>query len=257
MQTAKTGQIVWHDLFTGDRDGSMAFYQKVAGWSYQVERAADFAWGGGERDFVLALSDGEAGAGLAETPAGLPGGWIPYAEVSDVDAAAALAERLGGETVRPPFEVPGVGRNALLRDPLGSLFGISLSRHGFPVPRRQFGPEVYLSNGADFPMAFYAGVCGWQLPAVQPPEQTALPIFGPSGDLVALHYTAEPLAGSRPGWVPNIKVTSPRSARDAAEALGAGWTEGFAVPNAEACEYFLIAPDGAPAALSRTGTGSP
>lgn len=257
MQTAKTGQIVWHDLFTSDRDGAMAFYQKVAGWSYQIERAADFAWGGGERDFVLALSDGEAGAGLAETPAGLSGGWIPYAEVSDVDAAAALAERLGGETVRPPFEVPGVGRNALLRDPLGALFGISLSRHGFPAPRRQFGPEVYLPHGAEFPADFYAGVCGWQLPAVQPPEQTALPICGPSGDLVALHYAAEPFAGSRPGWLPNIRVTSPRSARDAAEALGAAWTEGFAVPNAEACEYFLLAPDGAPAALSRGGAGSP
>ncbi|MGR3758586.1 VOC family protein [Roseobacteraceae bacterium NS-SX3] len=256
MNTAKTGQIVWHDLFTPDRARAMAFYRKVAGWSYQVERATDFAWGGGEKDFVLALSGREAGAGFAETPPGLTDGWIAYVEVSDVDAAVALAERQGGEAVRPPFEVPGVGRNALVRDPLGALFGVSLSRHGFPAPRRQFGPEVYLSNGADFPGSFYAGVCGWRVSPAQPPDQTAPAIRGPLGDLVAFHQTAESHAVSRPAWVPNIIVASLRSARDAAEALGARCLGAFEVPNAKACELFLCAPDKAPVALSHAQTGS-
>ena len=89
------------------------------------------------------------GAGIAETPEGLDDGWIAYVEVSDVDATAVRAAALGGEIVRPPFDVPGVGRNALLRDPLGALVGLSLSRHDFPVPKRQFGEELYLStNGA-------------------------------------------------------------------------------------------------------------
>ncbi|MDC0660794.1 VOC family protein, partial [Leisingera sp. SS27] len=151
MLASKTGRIVWHDLFTPDRTRAMDFYRQAAGWRYQTEQAADFAWGGGEKAFVLALLDGEAGAGFAETPPGLQDGWIPYAEVSDVDAAAAQAEDRGGDILRSPFEVPGVGRNALLRDPLGALLGISLSRHSFPAPARQFGPEIYLSNGAGFP----------------------------------------------------------------------------------------------------------
>lgn len=102
----------------------MAFYQQVAGWTYQIEHATDFAWGGGAKHFVLALSGDEAGAGFAETPPEQSNGWIAYVEVRDVDATAALSEKFGGNTIRQPFEVPGVGRNAPLRDPLGAVVGI-------------------------------------------------------------------------------------------------------------------------------------
>lgn len=135
MTADKIGRIVWHDLFSSDRQRSMAFYRRVAGWTYVTEHATDFAWGGGEKDFVLALLDGEAGAGFAETPNALPDGWTAYVEVADVDASITTAERLGGTIIRRPFEVPGVGRNALIRDPLGALIGLSLSRHDFPAPR--------------------------------------------------------------------------------------------------------------------------
>ena len=119
MTHSKAGQIVWHDLFTSDRKRSMDFYRHIADWTYQVERATDFAWGGGEKDFVLALLDDEAGAGFAETPPEHENGWIAYIEVPDVDAAVKHVDALGGEIVRKPFEVPGGGRNALVRDPLG------------------------------------------------------------------------------------------------------------------------------------------
>lgn len=39
MTQSKAGQIVWHDLFKSDRPCSMAFYQHVANWTYEVERA--------------------------------------------------------------------------------------------------------------------------------------------------------------------------------------------------------------------------
>lgn len=134
MSGDKSGQIVWHDLFSTDRQRSMIFYERVAGWSFAVEHATDFAWGGGEVDFVLAKLGDEAGAGFVETPNGMSDGWIAYVEVPDVDAATGRMERLGGEVVRPSFDVPGVGRNALARDPLGALIGISQSQHTFPTP---------------------------------------------------------------------------------------------------------------------------
>lgn len=155
--TDKIGRIIWHDLFTSDLKRAMDFYNTVAGWTYTVEHATDFAWGGGEKDFVLALLDDEAGAGITETPPELTDGWIAYVEVRDVDAAATLAEELGGSIIRAPFEVPGVGRNALLRDPLGAIFGISLSRHSFPAPQRQFGVEAYQGFGNPFPKDFMNG----------------------------------------------------------------------------------------------------
>ena len=110
MTQSKAGQIVWHDLFTSDRACSMAFYQHVANWTYEIERATDFAWGGGEKDFVLALSGDEAGAGLAETPPEQEDGWIAYIEVPDVDVAV---KRVGNARRRDrPGAVRGAGCRA-------------------------------------------------------------------------------------------------------------------------------------------------
>lgn len=220
MTDDKTGRIVWHDLFSSDRRGSMAFYERVAGWTYLIEHATDFAWGGGEKDFVLALVCDQAGAGFAETPPEMGNGWIAYVEVRDVDASAALAEELGGTIVRQPFEVPGVGRNALVRDPLGALIGISLSRHGFPVPERQFGAEVYLSDAA-FPEGFYAQLFDWRLASPQSEQHIAKAIAGPWGDDVAMRLAGMPPNGDRAVWLPSLKVANPEVGLRDAEVLGA------------------------------------
>ncbi|WP_299324419.1 VOC family protein [Parasphingopyxis sp.] len=248
MTTDKTGRIVWHDLFTSDRRRSMAFYERIAGWRYEIEHATDFAWGGGEKDFVLALSDNEAGAGFAETPPALPNGWIAYVEVADVDASAAAAKRLGGTIVRDPFEVPGVGRNALLRDPHGALIGISLSRHDFPVPERQFGVEVYLSAAPAFPMEFYAQLFGWEAGPLSDGEQDGRCIAGPSGEKVALYLPDEPPSGTQAIWIPSLKVTEPQAALDDAKTLGAT-VLGQGKPSDG--HAFLRAPDGAAICLPK------
>lgn len=241
----KTGRIVWHDLFTGDRERSMDFYQRVAGWRYETEHATDFAWGGGEKDFVLALLGNEAGAGFAETSPILPNGWIAYVEVPDVDAATTAAEKLGGTIVRDPFEVPGVGRNALLRDPLGALLGISLSRHDFPVPQRQFGVEIYLSNAPAFPMEFYAGLFDWKVGSSAAGEQLCHPITGPSAEDVAVHLEGKPPLGARAIWIPSLKAQEPGIAVTDAEELGAQSFRPIPTASAQRDYTFLRDPDGA------------
>ncbi|WP_430449671.1 VOC family protein [Rhodophyticola sp.] len=257
MTTSKTGQIVWHDLFTSNRERTIAFYESVAGWSYQFERATDFAWGGGEKDFVLALSGDEAGAGFAETPPSFENGWIAYVEVADVDAAVALAEKHGGAIVRQPFDVPGVGRNALVRDPLGALVGISLSRHDFPVPHQQFGPEVYLSEEAGFPEAFYAQVFGWRVPQSQKPEHRGIAIVGPLREPLAFHRPEIQYTGSQATWLPSINVSSPEKAWQTAEALGARSLAKNATGPSEKYGLILCDTDGAIFRLSEAQTGSP
>ena len=110
MVTAKLGRIVWHDLFTPDTEAAKEFYASIADWRFTVEHATDFAWGGGERDFILALSDDEAGAGFVGPPHGRFSGWVPYVEVADVDDAALRAKKLKGSVEKPTYEVPGVRR---------------------------------------------------------------------------------------------------------------------------------------------------
>lgn len=221
MNIDKAGRIIWHDLLTSDRQRSMSFYQHVAGWAYKTEHATDFAWGGGEKDFVLALAGDEAGAGFTETPPGMTNGWIAYVEVQDVDATVAIAERLGGAIVRRPFEVPGVGRNALLRDPLGALIGVSLSRHIYPVPQRQFGVEIYLSDTQQFPDAFYSELFNWRISSPPVEKQDGEMIAGPSGEDVAVFVLGKPPTDARAVWMPAIKVPHPATSLCTAEALGA------------------------------------
>lgn len=219
MGNGKTGRIVWHDLFTRDRPRSMDFYERLATWRYLTEHATDFTWGGGEKDFVLALSNEEVGAGFAETPTQHEDGWIAYVEVDDVDLRASLAEKLGGTIVRPPFDVPGVGRNCLLRDPLGALLGISISRHSYPVQRRQFGPERYLSHPSSFPEDFYSEMFGWITEGKGLASREAF-IALPSGYQVAV-APGESIQWDRPPcWAPSIVVTDPDASVRDVEMLG-------------------------------------
>ncbi len=245
MTVEKTGRIIWHDLLTGDRQRSMSFYQRVAGWTYQTEHATDFAWGGGEKDFVLALSEDEAGAGFAETPPEMTNGWIAYVEVLDVDATVALAEMLGGTIVRQPFEVPGVGRNALLRDPLGALIGVSISRHSYPVPQRQFGTEVYVSDTLSFPDEFYSELFDWNISPPPVGDQSGLLVTGPSGEDVAVVLPGKSPTDAQAVWVPAIKVAHPITSLNDASALGGeSFNELMAKP-AQQHGSFIRDPDGA------------
>ncbi|GGX49613.1 glyoxalase [Tateyamaria omphalii] len=253
MADDKCGQIVWHDLFSADRQSSMTFYERVAGWSFAIEHAADFAWGGGERDFVLAAAAGEAGAGMIESRGNMPVGWIAYVEVSDVDVATERAERLGGEVVRPPFDVPGVGRNALVRDPLGALIGISTSQHEFPVPKRQFGVESYLADADVFPQRFYAGVFDWSLRAGDRPTSGGVSILTRSGKSVACHRSGLRQSDSDAMWVPSIKVADLASAKQAAIELVASQLKIANMIQPGACHTLIRDADGAVFRISANG----
>jgi hypothetical protein len=252
MPNDKAGQIVWHDLFTSKRKRSIEFFQRVANWSFETEHATDYTWGGGEKDFVLALSGGEAGAGIAETPTGMPNGWIAYVEIPDVDEATARAFELGGSVVRPPFEVPGVGRNALLRDPCGALIGISLSRHEFPVPRQQFGPEIYVSETVGFPREFYAELFNWKVIRSSNPEFPHVIRNDRTGDQVALHLSDRVSTKRQAMWVPSIRGSDSASARRAAEALGAQAVARFDAPPHQRHGVLIRDPDNAYFCLSHT-----
>ncbi len=220
MANEKAGQIVWHDHFSTNRARSIEFYGQVASWTFVTEHATDFAWGGGEKDFVLAMSDGEAGAGFIEASKEVAEGWIPYVEVPDVDRSAALAEKLGGQVLKQPFSVPGVGRNSLLLDPQGARIGISQSLHGFPVPTRQFGQETYLSGSHEFPDQFYSELFDWAY-LKQNGNPTGFMRHRPTQQTVAVHIPTETLRNCNAIWAPALRVGNPDNARAAAEPLGA------------------------------------
>ena len=47
-----------------------------------------------------------------------------YRSLSDADATAAQASSAGGQVAVEPFDIPTVGRSAVLMDPQGAMFSV-------------------------------------------------------------------------------------------------------------------------------------
>jgi predicted enzyme related to lactoylglutathione lyase len=111
------GAFCWNELAAQDPVKAVAFYSQLG----FTEEKMDM---GGMTYHVL-NSDGKARAGVMKTPMpDAPQAWMPYVQVKDVDATVAKAQKLGAAVLAKPEDVPGVGRIAIFRDPLGGYTGL-------------------------------------------------------------------------------------------------------------------------------------
>jgi uncharacterized protein len=113
----KPGKFVWNELVTTSVPAAKKFYAGLLGWKTQP-------FGKGV-DYTLFKKGGDMVGGMMKCPKpGLPAHWIPYVFVDDVDATVKKASKLHGKVVVPPYDVPTVGRIAVLVDPQGAALGI-------------------------------------------------------------------------------------------------------------------------------------
>ena len=114
------GHFHWNELVT-DAERAMQFYQKTIGWTFEPMQMEDGA------TYWVAYADGEMAAGIFPTNRpdfeGVPEGWMPYLAVDDVDARVTSAVAAGAQLMRPIFDVPRVGRIAILTEPGGAGIG--------------------------------------------------------------------------------------------------------------------------------------
>ena len=120
MQT-QSGAFYWNELMTRDADQAKAFYGAVCGWSFQ-EMEVDGI------DYILAMVGEQPVGGIFAMSGpefeGVPEHWACYVAVDDADQAVAAATASGGQVIRPPFDVTGVGRIAILQDNGGAVIGV-------------------------------------------------------------------------------------------------------------------------------------
>ena len=111
-----TGTVVWSELMTTEVEKAKAFYEKTLGHTFEKF--------GGD-DYWIASANGKPVWGIMDMTGkpGGPSGWFTYMAVDDVDARVAAAEKEGALLCMPVFEVPTVGRIAILQDPTGALIG--------------------------------------------------------------------------------------------------------------------------------------
>ena len=118
---AEIGSVVWSELNTHDVARAKAHYAAVMGWSYTEAETPD-------GPYVMAMKgDAPVMVGifdLGDLVPDVPDHWITYVSVADVDAAAAATEADGGTVLRAPFDMPGTGRIAVLKDPGGGVYGV-------------------------------------------------------------------------------------------------------------------------------------
>ena len=113
----KHGAFSWMELMTIDVESAKEFYVKLFGWeteAYPME-GMDYT--------VIKINGDDAGGIMALPPEieGMPPMWGIYVTVDDVDSTARKVEELGGKIIRPPSDIPDVGRFCVLSDPQGGI----------------------------------------------------------------------------------------------------------------------------------------
>jgi len=113
----QVGKIGWIDMTVDDADGLRDFYKSVVGWETEAVSMGDYS------DYSMTLPEsGEAVSGICHargSNAELPGGWLIYITVADVEASAAACTANGGEVLVEPKSLAG-GRFCVIRDPSGA-----------------------------------------------------------------------------------------------------------------------------------------
>jgi uncharacterized protein len=115
------GQFHWNELMTRNVEGAKKFYADTLGWSFDGVPMP----GGGT--YWLATVGGSPVGGIFDIGGAdyqdVPESWMAYIAVDDVDARVKKAIAAGAKLMKPAFDVPGVGRIAILMEPGGAGIG--------------------------------------------------------------------------------------------------------------------------------------
>jgi predicted enzyme related to lactoylglutathione lyase len=237
------GKFCWEELLSNDTAAAKGFYSRLMGWEAEE-------WPGG-MPYTLFKAEGTGVGGLMALPEdakqmGARPHWVTYVAVADADATAAEVGRLGGAVLKAPFDVPEVGRLAIVKDPQGALFAIIQPARKEAPPQPKLGAfswrELATSDQAAA-FKFYQALFGWK-------EMMRMPM-GPDASYVIFGYDGEQRGGmyvrmseQQPiAWLSYTAVASADSAAAAASAAGAKLINGpMDVPGGRIAQ--LLDPEG-------------
>lgn len=114
------GSFYWNELMTRDAEAAKRFYGATLGWTFEPMEQE-----GGPTYWVAKVGE-ESVAGIYQIGSDdqeTTEGWFAYVAVKDLSGALARATTEGGEVVREPWDVPGVGRIAIVADNAGFAMG--------------------------------------------------------------------------------------------------------------------------------------
>jgi uncharacterized protein len=229
-QTESQGDFIWYELMTPDPDGAKAFYDAVVGWT--IEPQSHFP--NGYR--MIGRSDGKMAGGILPLTDemqqhGARPMWLAYISVADVDASVANIERAGGKALMPAFDIPDIGRVALVADGQGAPFYImkptppasdpeAKSDVFSPDAQQRVGWNELQTSDVEAARRFYGDQFGW--------DSSEFMDMGPMGEYRFFGHQGTRLGavfnagnGQPPHWRFYVRVNSVSAAKAVAEAKGA------------------------------------
>jgi hypothetical protein len=222
------GSHIWYELMTADPEGAKRFYDSVVGWDigpahddigYRMIGRPD----GGNAGGVLPLTDDMLQHGAKPR-------WMGYIGVDDVDTTVGEIEARGGKPLMPAFDIPEVGRIAMVADPQGNPFYVmtpkppagqeGMQSDVFSVGRP--GHVTWNELSTSDPVAarsFYGELFGWTSEEFMPMgEFGEYRFFFHNGTTIGA--VCQPMPGGSSGWRYYIRVPSIPKAVEAVKAGG-------------------------------------
>lgn len=215
------GRFIWHELMTTDPEAAGAFYTNVIPWKTQPSGMPSYTlWMSGKNRAggLMGRSDGEA--------AGTPPHWLIYVGTPNVDATAEAARKLGGKVLKPPADIPNVGRFAVLSDPQGAAFAVFTPSPGSGDGVSAGGAvgdftwHELATTDLDAALRFYTELFGWSKGAGHD--------MGPMGVYQLISHGGQDVGGiykardasTAPSWLSYTRVADAAKAATAVKAGG-------------------------------------
>ena len=121
VRLSDVGALVWSELYTTDTDRAGQFYAKLFDWELQPFKESPMPY------TVFKPKVAERGIGgmlkITDDMKGMKPQWMPYFHVTDADQFSAKSKDLGAQ-IHGPFDVPTVGRIAIIMDPEKAGFAV-------------------------------------------------------------------------------------------------------------------------------------
>lgn len=116
-----TGQVVWSELMTSDREAGWKFYETIFGWRH----TESMDMGPMGLYWMYTVGKRRGLGGMMTKPPEMPvSAWLYYFDVTDLDGALATTQERGGKVMHGPMTVPGGMRVAMCTDPQGGWFAL-------------------------------------------------------------------------------------------------------------------------------------
>jgi hypothetical protein len=114
--------VIHLELSASDPKAAGKFYEQLFGWKIEADDKLQYV--------QFMKEEGGIGGGFNPVNETTPAGNVlPYVQTEDIEASLKKAESLGGQSLVPKTEIPGIGWFGIFIDPTGNRVGLYTSKN--------------------------------------------------------------------------------------------------------------------------------